>query len=200
MQSEDPAWKDSGAAFISSVTRLLERLLDYRSVIQGDENRDKRMSCTFNLLNFYKNEFNRKEMYLRYIYKLHDLHLSAENYTEAGFTMKLYADQLKWTSDIIVADPNYSGLTECEVKEKLYHKIVEHFDKGKCWEKGIPLLKELANLYETQQFNYKALSDILKYQAMFYDNILTQLRPEPEYFRVGFYGLSFPLFVRVCTL
>lgn len=23
------------------------------------------------------------------------------------------------------------------------------------------------------------------------------LRPEPEYFRVGFYGLSFPLFVRV---
>lgn len=68
-----------------------------------------------------------------------------------------------------------------------------------CWEKGIPLLKELANLYETHLFNYKALSDILKYQATFYDNILTQLRPEPEYFRVGFYGLSFPLFVRVST-
>ena len=50
VQSEDPSWKDSGTAFISSVTRLLERLLDYRSVIQGDENRDKRMSCTVNLL------------------------------------------------------------------------------------------------------------------------------------------------------
>ena len=50
MQSEDPTWKDSGTAFITSVTRLLERLLDYRSVIQGDENRDKRMSCTVNLL------------------------------------------------------------------------------------------------------------------------------------------------------
>ncbi|KAF2896229.1 hypothetical protein ILUMI_09945 [Ignelater luminosus] len=196
VQSEDPAWKDSGAAFISSVTRLLERLLDYRSVIQGDENRDKRMSCTFNLLNFYKNEFNRKEMYLRYIYKLHDLHLSADNFTEAGFTMMLYADQLSWSSNALVADPNYAGYKECEVKEKLYHLIISHFDKGKCWEKGIPLLKELANLYETQLFNYKALSDILKNQAKFYDNILTQLRPEPEYFRVGFYGLSFPLFVR----
>lgn len=65
VQSEDPAWRESGAAFISSVTRLLERLLDYRSVMQGDENRDKRMSCTVNLLNFYKNEINRKEMYLR---------------------------------------------------------------------------------------------------------------------------------------
>jgi hypothetical protein len=50
VQSEDPTWKDSGTAFITSVTRLLERLLDYRSVIQGDENRDKRMSCTVNLL------------------------------------------------------------------------------------------------------------------------------------------------------
>lgn len=181
------------------------------------------MSCTFNLLvsnviqnptvliaskvlnaivcilpqNFYKNEFNRKEMYLRYIYKLHDLHLSAENYTEAAFTMKLYADQLRWNSDNLMVDPHFPGLSEYQVKEKLYHLIVELFDKGKCWEKGIPLLKELATLYETQLFNYKALSEILKYQATFYDNILTQLRPEPEYFRVGYYGLSFPLFVRV---
>ena len=30
----------------------------------GDENRDKRMTCTVNLLNFYKT-LNRKEMYLR---------------------------------------------------------------------------------------------------------------------------------------
>lgn len=73
VQSEDPAWGESGAVFISSVTRFLERLQDYRSVMQGDENRDKRMSCTVNLLNFYKNEINRKEMYLRYIFNLHGL-------------------------------------------------------------------------------------------------------------------------------
>ena len=33
-------------------------------------------------------------------------------------------------------------------------------------------------------------------QATFYDHILTQLRPEPEYFRVGYYGQGFPLFLR----
>ncbi|KAK9889845.1 hypothetical protein WA026_007208 [Henosepilachna vigintioctopunctata] len=196
VQSEDPTWKDSGAAFITSVSRLLERLLDYRSVIQGDENRDKRMSCTFNLLNFYKNEFDRKEMYLRYIYKLHDLHFSAENYTEAGFTMKLHADQLSWTNHTPVADVSNANLTESQLKEKLYLQMIHYFDKGKCWEEGIPLLKELSVVYEEQSFDYKALSDILKYRAKFYDNILTQLRPEPEYFRVGYYGLSFPLFVR----
>ncbi|XP_034947378.1 dedicator of cytokinesis protein 3 [Chelonus insularis] len=197
VQSEDPTWKDSGTAFITSVTRLLERLLDYRSVIQGDENRDKRMSCTVNLLNFYKNEFNRKEMYLRYIYKLQDLHLAAENYTEAGFTMKLYADQLSWDSTALLsADHAHPQQPEWQRKERLYHEIIHYFDRGKCWEKGIPLCKELAVLYETRLYDYAKLSHILKMQAKFFDNILTQLRPEPEYFRVGFYGLSFPLFVR----
>lgn len=67
LDAENPPWREAGKVFISSVTKLLERLLDYRNVMQGDENRDKRMSCTVNLLNFYKNEIDRKEMYLRYV-------------------------------------------------------------------------------------------------------------------------------------
>lgn len=74
---------------------------------------------------------------------------------------------------------------------------MKNFDKGKCWEKGIPLCKELAEFYETKRFDFDALSEILILQAKFFQNILTQIRPEPEYFRVGFYGLGFPLFVRV---
>lgn len=57
------------------------------------------LTCVFQ--NFYKNEINRKEMYLRYIHRLHDLHLSAENFLEAGFTMKLYADQLSWSQRVL---------------------------------------------------------------------------------------------------
>lgn len=76
-------------------------------------------------------------------------------------------------------------------------QILKYFDKGKCWEKGIPLCKELAQLYETRRFDYNKLSDILILEAKFFQNILTQLRPEPEYFRVGFYGMGLPLFVRV---
>lgn len=69
----------------------------------------------------------------------------------------------------------------------------------KCWEKGLPLLKELSDFYEKQLFDYTRLSAVLKTQSKFCDNILTQLRLEPEYFRVGFYGQGFPLFVRVST-
>lgn len=80
---------------------------------------------------------------------------------------------------------------------KLYFQIIKYFDKGKCWEKAIPLCKELANLYEIKRFDYIQLSSILKTQANCFENILAQVRHEPEYFRVGFYGMGFPLFVRV---
>ncbi|XP_073976678.1 dedicator of cytokinesis spg isoform X2 [Rhodnius prolixus] len=183
VQNEEPAWKETGWVFVTSVTRLLERLLDYRSVIHGDENRDKRMSCTVNLLNFYKTEINRTEMYVRYIYKLHALHMSAQNYAEAGFTLLLYADYLNWEN-------NHAK------KLELYHLILSYFDKAKVWEKGLPLLKELAHVYEERLFDYESLCQVLAMQEKFYKNILKQLRTEPEYFRVGFYGTAFPMFVR----
>ncbi|XP_015379000.1 PREDICTED: dedicator of cytokinesis protein 3 [Diuraphis noxia] len=195
-EEQDGSWQETGSVFIHSVTRLLERLLDYRSVMRGDDNRDKRMSCTVNLLNFYKNEFDRKEMYLRYIYKLHDLHVSADNFTEAGFTLKLYADQLTWSDGPVLQGDPATSICQWQRKEQLYHEIIQYFDKGKCWEKGLPLLKELSDFYEKRLFDYTRLSAVLKTQAKFCDNILTQLRPEPEYFKVGFYGQGFPLFVR----
>lgn len=76
-------------------------------------------------------------------------------------------------------------------------QIIQYFDKGKCWEKGTALCKELANFYETKLYDYNRLSEVLTTEAKFFQNILTQIRPEPEYFRVGFFGKGFPLFVRV---
>lgn len=153
---------------------------------------------------------------------MYDLHLQAENYTEAGFTLKLYADMLSWSKETLTFAPNDTvGQQEWERKENLYtevgsvfsvyevhfqkffslyfigQQILKNFDKGKAWEKGIPLCKELADFYETKRFDFDALSNILILQAKFFQNILTQIRPEPEYFRVGFYGMGFPLFVRV---
>ncbi|RWS11389.1 dedicator of cytokinesis protein 3-like isoform X2, partial [Dinothrombium tinctorium] len=194
---ENPVWKEQGIQMIHSITKLLELLLDYRYAMNGEENRDKRMSCTVNLLKFYKNEINRKEMYIRYIYKLYDLHLPADNFTEAAFTLKLHSQLLDWSSNIVAGD-SYSGREQMEWqrKESLYLFIIDNFDKGKCWEEGIPLIKELSEFYETKLFDYYKLSSLLKTQARFLDNILTQLRPEPEYFRVGFYGMGFPMFLR----
>lgn len=34
INEKDPVWKQNGTQFVDSVTKLLERLLDYRSVMQ----------------------------------------------------------------------------------------------------------------------------------------------------------------------
>ncbi|KAI8429141.1 hypothetical protein MSG28_007688 [Choristoneura fumiferana] len=189
-------WREAGAAFVGCVTRLLERLLDYRAVMQGAEHRDKRMAATVNLLSFYKNEIDRKEMYLRYVYKLHDLHIASDNFVEAGCTLLLYAETLSWESDQVGVDPEYPETPEWKRKEALYNQVLQYFDRGKCWEKGLPLLRELATLYEVKLCDYARLASCLRTHATFLDSIMTQLRPEPEYFRVGFYGKGCPLFVR----
>lgn len=42
------------------------------------------LSNHFLFQNFYKTELNKEEMYIRYIHKLYDLHLKAQNYTGTG--------------------------------------------------------------------------------------------------------------------
>ncbi|KTG32872.1 hypothetical protein cypCar_00003947 [Cyprinus carpio] len=114
---ERETWRESGVSHIATVTRLMERLLDYRDCMKIGEVDGKTMGCTVNLLanyrkkkktsfahivivtfqNFYKTELNKEEMYIRYIHKLYELHLKAQNYTEASYTLLLYDELLEWT-------------------------------------------------------------------------------------------------------
>uniref|UniRef100_A0A8B9PRX9 Dedicator of cytokinesis protein 2 n=1 Tax=Apteryx owenii TaxID=8824 RepID=A0A8B9PRX9_APTOW len=188
-----------GENFVALVTGLLERLLDYRAVM-NDENKTYSMSCTVNLLNFYK-EIDRQAMYIRYLYKLKDLHVSYENYTEGAYTLLLHARLLKWSDEPNTAPMQGSHSpslhTQRQLKEALYNQIINYFDQGKMWEEAIHICKELAEQYESEIFDYEMLSDILQREAKFYEKILKVLRPSPDYFAVGYYGQGFPPFLRV---
>uniref|UniRef100_A0A8C1XT64 Dedicator of cytokinesis 1 n=1 Tax=Cyprinus carpio TaxID=7962 RepID=A0A8C1XT64_CYPCA len=188
----------TGETFVTLVVRLLERLLDYRTIMH-DENKENRMSCTVNVLNFYK-EIEREEMYIRYLYKLCDLHKECDNYTEAGYTLLLHAKLLKWSEEACAAHltqrDGYQATTQCQLKDQLYQEIIKYFDKGKMWEEAIILGKELAEQYENEMFDFEQLSALLRKQAQFYENIVKVIRPKPDYFAVGYYGLGFPSFLR----
>ncbi|KAM6928259.1 dedicator of cytokinesis protein 3 isoform 11-T11 [Xenentodon cancila] len=192
---EQETWRETGISFVTSVTRLMERLLDYRDCMKGDETENKKIGCTVNLLNFYKSEINKEEMYIRYIHKLCDMHLQAENFNEAAFTLLLYWELLNWDERPLKEFLHYPAQTEWHRKEGLCRKVIHYFNKGKCWEYGIPLCRELAFQYETL-YDYQSLSWIRKMEAAYYDNIMEQQRLEPEFFRVGFYGRKFPFFLR----
>uniref|UniRef100_A0A8B9KQM0 Dedicator of cytokinesis 3 n=1 Tax=Astyanax mexicanus TaxID=7994 RepID=A0A8B9KQM0_ASTMX len=195
---EQETWRETGISFVTSVTRLMERLLDYRDCMKGDETENKKIGCTVNLLNFYKSEINKEEMYIRYIHKLCDMHLQAENYTEAAFTLLLYWELLQWEERPLREFLHYPAQSEWHRKEGLCRKVIHYFNKGKCWEYGIPLCRELAFQYESL-YDYQSLSWIRKMEAAYYDNIMEQQRLEPEFFRVGFYGRKFPFFLRVSS-
>uniref|UniRef100_A0A8C7FEZ1 Dedicator of cytokinesis 3 n=1 Tax=Oncorhynchus kisutch TaxID=8019 RepID=A0A8C7FEZ1_ONCKI len=186
---EQETWRETGISFVTSVTRLMERLLDYRDCMKGDETENKKIGCTI----------NKEEMYIRYIHKLCGMHLQAENYTEAAFTLLLYWELLHWEERPLREFLHYPAQSEWHRKEGLCRKVINYFNKGKCWEYGIPLCRELAYQYETL-YDYQSLSWIRKMEAAYYDNIMEQQRLEPEFFRVGFYGRKFPFFLRyVCV-
>ncbi|XP_044515188.1 dedicator of cytokinesis protein 5 [Gracilinanus agilis] len=188
----------SGEVFALLVSSLLENLLDYRTIMH-DESKENRMSCTVNVLNFYK-EKKREDIYIRYLYKLRDLHRDCENYTEAANTLLLHAELLQWSDKPCVPHllqrDSYHVYSQQELKEKLYQEIISYFDKGKMWEKAIKLSKELAENYESKVFDYEGLGNLLKKRASFYENIIKAMRPQPEYFAVGYYGQGFPSFLR----
>ena len=47
-----PTMREQGIEFVEMIKELMQRLLEYRAVI-NDENRENRMSCTVNLLVIY---------------------------------------------------------------------------------------------------------------------------------------------------
>ncbi|XP_051950003.1 dedicator of cytokinesis protein 5-like [Xyrauchen texanus] len=187
-----------GEALALLLSSLLENLLAYRT-INHDESPELRMSCTVNVLNFYK-EKKREDIYIRYLYKLRDLHLDCENYTEAAYTLLLHAELLEWSdkpcAPHLIPRDGAQGWTQQELKERLFHDIMCYLDKGKMWEKAIEMAKQLVKLHEDQMFDFLELSQLLKQQAQYYENIMHAMRPQPEYFAVGYYGQGFPSFLR----
>ncbi|RUS82675.1 hypothetical protein EGW08_009578, partial [Elysia chlorotica] len=194
----EPELQEEGKRFVFSITDLLERLLDYRSVsvcLCLCESVCVNLKCTCRYINFYKD--SRRDMYIRYISRLYELHLQANNFVEAGLTLRLYANLLAWSAVALPADMSYPGQTEARRKEELFSRILDCFDKGKAWEYGLPLCKELAEHYEST-FQYKKLGQILQKQATFLDRILEgkKLRQDMAYYRVAYYGNTFPPYVK----
>uniref|UniRef100_A0A665TXY5 Dedicator of cytokinesis 5 n=1 Tax=Echeneis naucrates TaxID=173247 RepID=A0A665TXY5_ECHNA len=178
----------SGEELALLLSSLLENLLAYRTITH-DESPEHRMSCTVNVL-----------VCSEYLYKLRDLHLDCENYTEAAYTLLLHAELLEWSdkpcaAHLIPRDGEHVW-TQQELKERLFQEIICYLDKGKMWEKAIELGKQLAKMHESHMFDFMELSQLLKKQAQFYQNIMHAMRPQPEYFAVGYYGLGFPSFLR----
>lgn len=135
--SQSSTIQEEGSRFVKTAVRLMKHLLAYRNVINcssTSENNEQISLCLMRILEFCLAHYQ-QEMYLRYLYKLCDLHLKCDNFSEAAYVLKLHTDLLKWTDDPLMSalkSEKYPYLEKhCELKERLYLDIIEHFDKGK---------------------------------------------------------------------
>lgn len=181
--------------FVEGIVEQCELLLNFKEVVQHDCNEESLMSSIIDTLNFY-DKIDRREMYIRYLNKLYDLHIKCENFVEAAYTLSKHAVLLEWSDkslETYLQNDKYNLLvTHRELKEKLYKEIIDNFNVGQLWEAGIVFCKEQIEQYEFFTYDYSKLPEMFKKLADFYNSIVTSVRVEPEYFFVFYHGKGFP--------
>lgn len=145
-------------------------------------------------MSFIRN-IGRSGIYVHYVHKLVNFHAAHGNFVEAGLALRLHADLHDWDLNTMVeAMPELSlpRQTAFSRKETLYFRILNFLSRGKAWESGIQICKELQEQYERISFDYERLSEVLAHQSSLYLKIVKTDRYFSEYFRVAFYGQGFP--------
>ncbi|EDV22941.1 uncharacterized protein TRIADDRAFT_58664 [Trichoplax adhaerens] len=158
--------------FVQTITLLIEKLLDYHTVHNTYESLHSRLHCTVNLLNFYK-DIQKDEMYVRYVYKLRDLHLEAKSYIEAGYTLLLHAELLK-----VIRTKPFLNNKILEIIYNYYSNLPFIFIScftDHNWEDAIGICKRLVVRYETEEFDYEKLSAILNKTFIYRGRPLEQI-------------------------
>jgi len=193
------ALNKSGEALVDTVSRQMDHLLAYRAAVDERDNVEGQMSCAHNLFQFYQ-DIGADELYLKYLKKLCALHEQCGNFAESACTLLQYAEQLTWTDRPLRASGVWERHSGCKthraLKERLYRDAVVNFEKGQMWERALALLKELAAQYEEETFEYAKLGDLHSRMAGLYKSVMSELRPDPEYYRVAFWGRGFPSYLQ----
>ncbi|KAI5283858.1 hypothetical protein KEM54_001780 [Ascosphaera aggregata] len=149
---------------------------------------------TLRLMEFMKN-YDKEDIFVRYVHDLAYNHAAAGNYAEAGLALKFHADLYDWEASRIVSaleNPDFPVQTSFERKEYLYRQMIRYFEKGKAWSQALSCYKELADYYENVALDYAKLSRATIAIGRIYNSIVKNDKRYPRYFRVTFKGLGFP--------
>uniref|UniRef100_A0A8K9XJL9 Dedicator of cytokinesis 1 n=1 Tax=Oncorhynchus mykiss TaxID=8022 RepID=A0A8K9XJL9_ONCMY len=113
-------------------------------------------------------------------------HLAVAYLTQESLQLENFSSDKR--SKIFQKD-GYQASTQGQLKDQLYQEIINFFDKGKV-PRGRRQGTAGALVRKTSPMLLK------RKQAQFYENIVKVIRPKPDYFAVGYYGVGFPSFLR----
>uniref|UniRef100_A0A2A4K836 DOCKER domain-containing protein n=1 Tax=Heliothis virescens TaxID=7102 RepID=A0A2A4K836_HELVI len=130
------------------------------------------------------------------------MHFAAQQWAEAGLSLRLHAKLLQWSHDPLpprLRHPNMehdSHTTHRELKEHLYLVIADYLNRGRQWELAVEIVKELVSVYEEEALGYGPLADLHTQLASLYEAMLRTPRSHPGYYRVVYHGKGFPELLR----
>ena len=149
--SMDERLRQQVATFLDSVNYFLELLLGIRNLPESEEWQDDRVSGTLKLMSFI--EKRHRSIYIRYVHRLVEFHVTSNQFVEAGLALKLHADLYTFNTRCILPamdDLDLPHQSEFGRKEILYLRMLELLSKGKAYESAISISKggrELQSIY-----------------------------------------------------
>src|SRR3989338_7611538 len=158
---------ENSAKFVREIGELLELMVALRTLPQTPEYEDERTIATMKLMEYLR-QTDRTEAYVKYVDALVADHEQANNFIEAGCTLRLHADLISWDGPLLPSIPNYPAASSFARKESLYQRAINFFDRGQAWEYAIQYSKELVEQYEFHQYDYEQVAEQLSLQARFY--------------------------------
>nr|pir myoblast city protein homolog - Caenorhabditis elegans [Caenorhabditis elegans] len=200
-QSDKELMANGGEELIERIDRLLTALIEYHEVASKSlvECVDSLMSRTVQLMRYY-NQYSHKELYVKYIYKLYDLHTSYGNKIEAAKTLLRHATMLTFDDDalpqwLIARSLNRHRELHRQLKEDLMEEAGNLFSKGEDWEDALIVYNQLVPVYQNIIMDYDKLAGLLQKIAQLYTSISRTERAYFYYYLVAFYGQGFPAYL-----
>ena len=142
----------------------------------------------------YLQKSDRHDMYVKYVYRLHKIHLELGNHSESAEVLLMHASY-PWKNGADVPEFwceefDWPRESISDRQARVYRHAVDIFDAGKNWEKCVEYCDKLKSYYE-RTFAYDQVASVLREQASYFEMVTEKKRFYPTHFRVSFIGFAY---------
>ncbi|AET40873.1 guanine nucleotide exchange factor DCK1 Ecym_7016 [Eremothecium cymbalariae DBVPG len=184
--------------YVSSMYTMMNIVSDMQDLPMSEEFGDLRTASQLSIFG-YLMAANKPEAFHTLINDFFLRSVKKKDYAQAALSLELLADTYKWIpNDVLPAiqKPPLPKQSSFERKEYLCKEAARNFAKGSKLEKALTIYKDLAEAYETINYDLNGLAYVHEQIANLYTDLQNIDRLVPSYFKVTFIGYGFPASIR----
>ncbi|CUM66204.1 uncharacterized protein PRCAT00003863001 [Priceomyces carsonii] len=184
--------------FIDVIDGFLQSLESSNEIPSGVEFESDRLFQSLKI-NTYLKDSDKPEMLYSFINKMYEDNLAKNDNIQAALCLNILASIYSWDHHVILPAtlrPKFPEQTSFERKEALYKMIAVNFTKGNCLERAADTYNELLEIYEQKTYDLKRFAYVHNKLAKLYLEMESSEKLSPSYFKVYYFGTSFPSKIR----